>query len=212
MGNKMKLKFTPLIIVAIIAILCAFYVLLSGSGGNLVGLFVIILGFIAGICGLFYFAFRKIFKTKIGKQVIAEIVLISLVAFIYFKKNGRLVLHLPVHHNKYIVVVYGVDAMDKLSSPGFLKANIDVTVPNSGIILTSSQRTKAISVIDSSYHTVRLIEAGYGIAISSDTLNCGHYTYNLDVLALEGSSRFWREDDTLVHNLKMELNCRLVSE
>ena len=209
----MKLKFTPLIIVAVISILYGLYIFLSGQGGNLGGLVLLISFFIGAICLLLYFGFRKLFKTKIWKQVITELVLIIIAASFYYKENGRLVLHVPPHFKGYIIVVYGADKKPKLPAPGLVKADIDITVPNSGIILTSSRRTKTISVIDSSDNETKLSEAGYGIPISSDALNCGNKKYDLDVLVFGKLPLGWMyKEDTLIRNLKKELACKMLSE
>src|SRR6188508_2862062 len=77
--SRMKLKFTPLIIVAVLSILFGLYFFLSGKGGNLGGLVFIISIFIGSICLLLYVGFRKLFKTKIWKQVLTELLLIILV-------------------------------------------------------------------------------------------------------------------------------------
>ena len=209
----MKLKFTPLIIVAVISILYGLYIFLSGQGGNLGGLVLLISFFIGAICLLLYFGFRKLFKTKIWKQVLTELLLIILVAYLYYKENGRLVLHVTPHFKGYIIVVYGADKKSKLPAPGLLKGDIDITVPDSGIILTSSRRTKTISVIDSSDNEIKLIKAGYGIPISWDDLNCGIKKYDLDVLVFGKLPLGWMyKEDTLIRNLKKELACKMLRE
>jgi len=209
----MKLKLTPLIIVAGISILFGSYVMFFGKGGNLGGLVLIISIFIAGVCLLLYFGFRKLFKTKIWRQVLLELLLIIIVGYFYYKKNGRLVLHVPANFTGYIIVVYGADKKSELPAPGLLKANIDITVPDSGVILTSSTRDKGITVIDSSQGEIRSIEAGYGIPFASDKLNCGNKNYDLDVLVFGKLPIGWRyKEDISIRNLKKELACKMLDQ
>jgi hypothetical protein len=210
---KMKYRITPLIIVSLGLILFAIYLLISGRGGNL-GPLVGIVSIIAGIlCLLPYFLFRKVFKLNIGRQIVTELFLIIIVAFIYYRVNEKVILHLPRNFQGHILVVYGVDNNPKLQTKNIFNPNIDVDVPESGIILTSTKYAKSIVIIDSSDGDVKLLRPGYGFPFSNDTLRCGKAKYNLDIIVFGKLPLGWSPiADTANRNFKKKLACKILSE
>ncbi len=212
----MKIKFTPLVIVSVGLLISAIYftfeIVRNEKGGNLGGLVVLVCIFTAAISLFLSLGLRKVFKTHIVRQVLLELVLIVIVAFLYYKNTGKLILHLPPDFKGYIIVVYGADKKPELPANLF-KANTNITVPNSGIIMTSSERNKVISVVDSSDDRIRTIKAGYGIPFVWDSLICGNKKYELDVLVFDSLPTGWLyKNDTLMRNVKKELACKVLNE
>jgi hypothetical protein len=208
----MKLKLTPTLIVSIILILFGIYFILSGIGGNLgppVGMIIIGVGL---IFLLLHFLLRKVFKTKIRNQFITELLLLILIGFFYFKNNEKVILHIPKNFQGYIILVYGVDGEPKLESNNIFNSNVDITVPTSGIILTSNKFPKNTVIVDSSDEKIKTLQPGYGIPTANDTLRCGDEKYVLDIFVFGNLPPNWDYNtDTAKRNVSKELACKLLS-
>ena len=209
----MKYKITPLLIISIGLILFGIYFFVSGRGGNL-GPMVGIISAISGIiCLLPYFLLRRVFKLNIWRQIITELFLILIAVFIYYRGNEKVILHLPRNFQGHIFVVYGVDNKPKLQAKGFFSHNIDIDVPESGIIFTSTKNAKSIIVADSSDGAIRLVSPGYGIPFLTDTLRCGNDKYNLDILVFGKLLHDWSPiADKINRNLKKRTACKILGE
>jgi hypothetical protein len=184
----------------------------DGKGGNLGGLAVIVCIFTAGLSFLLFIGLRKIFKEKVWWQSITELLLISIVVFFFYKQNGKLVLQVPRHFQGYLFVVYGVDSKPTLQKTSFLKANIDVTVPNSGIIFTSSKRFGTIAIADGSIGEAKTVGDEYIIPFAWDALKCGTKKYFMDVLVFGPLSTGWNyRKDYVNRNLKKDSSCKMLT-
>ncbi|HMJ47759.1 MAG TPA: hypothetical protein VK498_10525 [Ferruginibacter sp.] len=172
-----KIKFTPLFICAACSILFAIIYIIWGRGGNLAGLGVIvILG--TGICCLFiYFILRIIFKDKIRGQVITELLIILIAGFYYYSNNGEVILHLPPDFKGHLLFVFGVEKKQPLSRNSFFDPDIDIDVPASGIIITSSRPKYPIVIIYKKKDLTRKLKAGYDIPLKNGSLNCNNKNY-----------------------------------
>ena len=212
----MKLTFTPLILTSVALLLYAIYYIIGmflyEKGGNLGGLVVLFCLFTAAIILFLSFGFRRLFKTKIWGQVVTELVLILIIGFLYYKKSGSLILHVPKNYSGYLVIVYGAEKKPKLTT-GFLNNNIDIIVPSSGIVLTSSGREKGISVVDGTNKERKLIKVGEGIPYTWDTLYCGSKNYDLDLVIFDKlpTESAYNEDTLILHMKKMQA-CKMLSE
>ena len=67
-------------------------------------------------------------------------------------------LYVPHNFHGYIILVYGVDKKPKLQTNNLLSPNIDITVPESGIIFTSNKLRKSIVIIDSSHGKIKTLD------------------------------------------------------
>jgi uncharacterized membrane protein YjjP (DUF1212 family) len=135
----MKYKTTPLLIISISLLLIGVYCLVSGAGGNLGGLIVILSIILAGICFTLYYFSSKLFKTNLWQQVVAEFILIIIAVFVYYTTNEKICLHIPQNFQGHIIVVWGVENKPKLKTRNILSPNIDINVPESGILFISSK-------------------------------------------------------------------------
>jgi len=209
----MKLKFTPLLILSIVLILLGIPFILTLVGGNLgplVGMLIIAAGL---ICLLSYFFLRKVFQTKVKNQVITELLLISIILLIYYRGHDNVILHIPKNFQGYVMLVYGVDKKPKLKSINILSPNIDLTIPQSGIIFTSTKFPKSVIIIDSSRGELKTVHPGYGLPSASDTLSCGNKNYTLDVFVIGNLPSDWNYNtDTVRRYLTKEVACKLLSE
>ena len=109
-------------------------------GGNLgppIGGIIILLGF---SCLFFTICLKKYCKEKFLNQIIIELVLIIIIVFCVYRKNEKILLHLPENFTGDIIVVYEVDKAPKLESTSFFNPNIHVKVPENGKIFTSNNR------------------------------------------------------------------------
>ncbi len=204
----MNIRITPLVIAALAAFLYGLYYAFSGAGGNLSGLAVIVAILVCGLCLLLYWALRSLFKKKMWQQVASELLILLVVAFFYYQQNGRMVLHVPTGHHGYILVVYGAGKHPALPASGIFKRDVHLTVPASGVILTSSSRSKGISVNYGSGDTARMLRPGYDLPFAWDTLHCGGENYMLDVLAYGRLPAGWNyRTDTLIRNEKKASAC-----
>jgi hypothetical protein len=208
----MKFRITPLLILSIALILFGIPFILNLIGGNLgppVGMLLIVVGL---ICLLLHFILGKFFKTKFRNQFIAELSLIIIIGLIYYRYNEKVILHLPKKFQGYITLVYGADKKPKLQGNNILTPNIDLTVPPSGIILTSSKYSKSFIVVDSSYGEIKTFHPGYGIPFEIDSLTCGNKKYNLNVLFIGNLPSGWHYGtDTTRRNMSKEMACKLLT-
>ena len=85
----------------------------------------------------------------------------------------------------YIYVVYEVDKQPELKLKNIFRHNIDVAVPDSGIVLTASPSPDGfmvkLAVADSTKKEVKVMLPGYGIVYAMDTIQCGDKQYRADV-------------------------------
>lgn len=209
----MKLKFTPLLILVIGLVLFGTLLIFTPVGGNL-GPMVGILIWTAGlICLLFYFFLRRVFQTKVRNQVITELLLIGIIGFIYYRGNEKVILHIPKTFHGYAMLVYGVDKKPKLKSNNIWSPNIDLTVPQSGIIFTSTKFPKSAIIIDSSRGELKSLHPGFDFPYASDTLSCGNKKYTLDIFVIGNLPSDWNYNaDSARRYLSKEFACKLLSE
>jgi hypothetical protein len=121
-------------------------------------------------------------------------------------------LHIPKNFNGYVILVYGVDGKPKLESNNILNSNVDITVPTSGIILTSDKFPKNTIIIDSSDVKIKTLQPGYDIPTAIDTLACGDKKYALNIFVVGNLPRDWDYNtDTAKRNASKELACKLLS-
>lgn len=209
----MKLKATPLIITTTALVAFGIYCIFSGSNLGPPEGFIFI--FFGGVILLPHFLFRMIFKTNVWRQVIAELVLLSVVYFFMYKFNGKIILHPEKNYKGYIYVVYGVDKAPKLKTKNIFEHNIDVGVNADGLVLTSGKRPRGwfnrVTVSDSSNGKITFLEPGYDIVFANDTLRCGGKKYLVDVFLMGKQSPQWRfVTDTLNRSAKMKQACELL--
>jgi len=209
----MKIKITPLLIASIILLLYAiWFIVFIREFGTLFGMILILIGL---ICLILYFAFRKIFKIKIWRQVLTETVILLLVAFSIYRYNTKTFLHIPVDFQGYIIIVYGVDNTTKIRNTNLLSPITHVSVPENGIIFTSNKKyenPENISLVESSDGKTELLSY-YNISITWDILTCGEKHYNLDVIHFDNSQANWIYDSDSTNGNKMkELACKILSE
>jgi len=209
----MKLRPTPLVLTAAaLGCLGIFYIFSGSNLGPPVGFIVILLG---GLCLGLYFALQSIFKTKIWTQVAIELVLLFIVCAVIYKFDGKVILRPKRNFQGYIYVVYEVDKQPELKLKNIFRHNIDVAVPDSGIVLTSSPSPDGfmvkLAVADSTKKEVKVMLPGYGIVYAMDTIQCGDKQYRADVFYKGNLSRDWRyRTDTLRRRLKKEQICRML--
>ena len=149
-------------------------------GGNLgppIGGIIILLGF---SCLFFTICLKKYCKEKFLNQIIIELVLIIIIVFCVYRKNEKILLHLPENFTGDIIVVYEVDKAPKLESTSFFNPNIHVKVPENGKIFTSNNRKYNIIIIDSSKGKINKIKPGYDIAFLCETLQYNGKKYFID--------------------------------
>lgn len=209
----MKYKITPLLVVSIVLILLGIYFILPTSDSNLAPLAGFLL-VIAGIsCLIPYFLLRTIFKTKIRVRIIIELCLLITGVFIYYQATEKIVLHVPHNFQGPILMIYGVDKKPELKAKHFFSRNIDITVPESGIIITSNKQGENIMIADSSEGKVKMMMPGYGIPFLTDTLQCGVNQYILNILVVGKRPVGWTPTtDTASWNLKKISACKMISE
>ena len=209
----MKLKITPLIIVTAALVAFGIYCIFSGSNlGPPEGFIFIFLG---AVVLLPHFLFRVIFKANIWRQIIAELVLLSVIYFFIYKFNGEIILHPEKNYKGYIYVVYGVNKAPELRTRNIFEHNIDVNVNTSGILFTSGKRPggwfNRLAVADSSNGKVTFLVPGYGVIFANDTLRCGGKKYLVDVFLMGKQMPQWRfMTDTLNRGAKMKQACELL--
>jgi ABC-type transport system involved in multi-copper enzyme maturation permease subunit len=211
----MKFKITPFLIVFFGLILYGIYMMVSGSGGNLGPLVVITSILISALFLILYLIFIAIFKTRIWKQVMLESVILMIIAFIIYNNNAKTFLNLPSNFQGYIILVYEVKDMPEIKCHSIFNPNSDVTVPENGIIYTSSKRVKNIRVVDRSNGSEKILVPGYGISFASDTLRCDKNEYALDIIYFAKDWTGWEynsKSDRANRILKKDLACKLLSE
>lgn len=209
----MQFKITPLLIISAGLVLFGLYYFFSGEGGNLGPLTGIVAVEAGLLCLLIYFILRKVLRNKIKAQVIAELSLVIIIAFFYFRSSESVVLHVPPGFRGYVMLISNVDKKPALQSPAFFSRDIDVTVPASGIIFTSSPGHKKIIVVDGSRGGVKTLRPGYEIPFAWDTLYCNYNNYPVDLVLVGNLPPGWNlRRDTVRRNVKKEIACRLLSE
>ena len=146
-------------------------------------------------------------------MIITELLLIIIIGLIYYRSNEKVILHIPKNLHGYVMIVYGVDKKPELKSSNILSPDIDLTIPQSGIIFTSTKNPKSIIIIDSSRGEIKAVHPGYGIPFASDTLRCGNKNYTLEIFAIGNLQSDWNyKADTAKRYLTKELACKLLSE
>jgi hypothetical protein len=180
----MKLKPTPFLIISVCLIIYSIYLIIYylslSSAGNLWPLLVLIYIVPGGFCLLLYFVLRKVFKSRIWRQIGVEILIIVIILLYIFSKTsigkGKIVLDLPHGYHGSVFLIYGVEDKPKLPSRSFLRT-IHLKIPNSGIFLTSDDRqndfTNPFVIYDST-------QTRYNFGFSWDTFHCGNKTYLSD--------------------------------
>lgn len=197
-----------MVIAAVVAFAYAAYYIFSGAGGNLAGLAVIIGVLFGSFCLLLYWVFRKLFKNRAWVQVVTELLIILALGLNYYYQKGQLMLHVPAGYQGYILVLYGAEKHPALSKAGIFDRDVHVTVPASGIIMTSGGRSRNISVVDGSGDKARTLRPGYGLPFAWDTLRCDKKEYFLDVLLFGPLPANWEYyADSISRTAKKDLAC-----
>ncbi|RKR84935.1 hypothetical protein BDD43_5188 [Mucilaginibacter gracilis] len=176
----MKFKISLLLIASIgIFIWGAFYAYnrANSNSGPLPGILIMILGI---LCFGAYFILCIILRLSIRTQVTAEVMLIGIIAFSCYKLTRKVVLHVPGNFKGSIILVYGVDNQPRLQPRRFFYRNIDINVPQSGIILISNRFAEKyinnIFILDSLHHHTFEV-----LSQSTDTILCNKKPYIADV-------------------------------
>jgi hypothetical protein len=207
----MKYRPTPLLVLSIGLPILGVLIPLFGFGGNFGGLALVVGIGLAAICFLLYNVSRKIFHGRLGYQVTAELVLLVVGAFVFYKSTGELMLHVPRHYSGYIIVGYEAKGKPKLPSADFFASDVHVSLPSSGILLTSSPRSKRVSFVVSSLNASRTIKAGYGMPYERDTLRCGNRSHIIDVSFVGDRSPGWSFiHDSTNRGIKKDEACSLL--
>jgi hypothetical protein len=213
----MRPKFTPLFFVSIAFVLTALYcagrMLFAKSSGNLSGLFFLVCIFSAIASLLLSGWLHKVFKTNPWRQTVAELLIITAVGFFLYKQMGKVVLHVPAKFQGYIFLVYSVTNKAPLEKTSFLKAHIEVSVPSSGIIFTSSKRSGTLAIADSITGEIKVLGNDIILPFAWDTLKCGNKSYFMDVVFFGPIPANWNyKSDSTYRNLRKEQICKLLSE
>lgn len=208
----MKLKPTPFLLVAACFIVIAAWAIFSGYGGNQIGLLVY---FCVFGCLLFfglYYISSRLFKRQFLKQFIIEFIFVIIIAFVYYRQDEKLVLHIPRSFQGHILVVYGVPNEPKLETRNLLRPLIDITVPPSGIIYTSTAFGKKIVLADSSQPEIKMLRPGYGVPFSQTTMRCETVNYTTDIIVFQKLPPGWTPDhDSAKRSEKLRIACDILS-
>ena len=164
MNNKLK-KITPFLILSISSIIYAIVIVIKEKELGW-GIFAVIALIVIGIL-LFGidFGLKKWLKNY-KKIFLTELILVLLVIVIYgYKFNRTKTLIIPTEFDKnYVTIVYGVENSKDLSISAFTW-NKKIEIPNSGILLTSSNFNENLPETD--------IKMYSGIYLNSDETNKG---------------------------------------
>jgi hypothetical protein len=180
--------------------------------GNLSGSVVLLFIFSAAISMMLSRLLSKIFRANIWQQTLAELLLIIVFGFLIYKQTGKVVLHVPPKFQGYIFLVYSVHKKAPLQRTSFLKRHIEVLVPASGIIFTSSKRSGTLAVADSIDGDVKRVGNEIILPFAWDTLKCGTNAYFMDVLFLGPILPNWDyKSDSAQRNLRKEQICKLLA-
>lgn len=216
----MKLKLTPFLIVSVGLFLYGLYVLfLVNPGeegwGTLAGM--VITGFAVGLF-VIYIIFRAVFKSKIWTQTGIEAILLSAALFFYYKSEGEFLFALPKNFKGHVLVVYNVQGQPALPT-SFFTNKVKVTVPVSGIVLTSSSPLN-----EKYYHGGTFTENGknintlngadrrHDLPLDSDTISCNRKKYYFDKWIIKDEPNWSKRDDTLYKLVdKLQLACDLIN-
>jgi len=209
----MRLKITPLFISSIGVIIFGFFYIFykwNSSLGPLAGLLLMCCGF---LCLGVYFILRIVFRPRIWLQLLCEIILIIFVSFSSYKMSRKVVLYIPAGFRGNIVLIYGVRNSPKLKPAGFFERNIQIRVPQSGIVLISNKFAEKylnnLLVIDSLHK--RAFEPGKYIGYGIDTLKCNGKHYTIEVLDYNYPYTILRPlADTAEVTIKKEIACKML--
>lgn len=181
---------------------------------------IVIIG--AGVLSLIlYSIFRIAFKKNVGKQCVVELILVSAVLFILYKKNGSYQFCLPNNYKGWVVILYGVEDAPKLKRP-FYSNKTYVQVPLNGVILTSSMPEKSYLhstiILDSTLSNIVDQNKGLnriGIHYKSNTLTCYSGTHYVAIWAVtnEAEAKWPNERESQIA-LEEKLNdvCRMIDK
>lgn len=215
----MRLKLTPLLLISIGLFLYSLY-LLFFSERDIQGYWqlewMIIIGLAVGLL-ITYLIFRALFKSKVWTQTCVETVLISATLFYYYKTEGEFLFDLPKNYKGHVLVFYNVQGQPALPTI-FISNKVKVTVPPSGIILTSS-----LPLNEKYYHGGTFTEEGkninnlpgdnrrHDLPLDSDTLVCNGKKYYFDKWIIKDQPNWTLRDDTLFKlNDKLQMACYLI--
>ena len=132
----MKQFFTPFFIIAIVAILsCVYLLFMDETGwGTFAAIYIGILAIITFLIDLFL----KKTKIGLGKVILVQIGIISVIGLIYYYGERTQILEISDNFEReYVSIVYGVENEKELSITPFTWSKT-IEVPENGILLTSS--------------------------------------------------------------------------
>jgi hypothetical protein len=216
----MKLKLTPFFIVSVGLFLYGLYVwFIADPGeegwGTLAGM--IITGFSVGLF-VVYLIFRAIFKTKFWTQTGIEAFLLAGALFYFYKAEGEFLFALPKNYQGHVLVLYNVEGQPALPTR-FISNKVKVTVPPSGVVLTSS-----LPLNDKFYHDGTFTEDGkdindlkgayrrHDLPLTGDTLICNGRKYYFDIWIIKEEQNWSLRDDTLYKlNDKLQIACDIIN-
>jgi hypothetical protein len=216
----MKLKLTPFFIASLGLFLYGLYWwFIADSGeegwGLLFGMVITVFS-----VGLFvvYIIFRAIFKTRVWTQTNIETLLLCVGLFYYYKTEGAFVFTLPRNYKGHVLVVYNVEGQPTLPT-NFLSNKVKVTVPSSGIVLTSSSPRNVqyynggiFTEDGKNINDLQGADRRYDIPVLNDTIICNGRTYRIDKWMIKDQPNWELKDDTLYKlNEKLELACDLIN-
>ena len=193
----MKLHTSPLFFFSI-GLLCYGVYILSSSPAEYEYLEEKISGLIwisAGALSLLiYGIFRVTFKKRAKRQRIVEFILVSVILFTLYKKNGGHQFTLPHNYQGYVIILYGVDKAPKLKRP-FYSNRTYVKIPSNGVVFTSSKRDQNYShssiFLDSTLGDIENLPERFkrfGLHYKSSTLTCYSDPHSIDIWVVGNTS------------------------
>jgi len=211
----MKFRITPLLIVSIGIIIYGLLLIFAGIGGNMGPMFGFMFVPVGVLVLIIYFILRGIFRASFWRQFLIESILLGVISLSYYRVHERILLHITPEFQGYIVLVYGVNNKPEIKNNSLFNPDIDILVPDNGIILTSSNRKDNLRLVDKSTGSKKILKPGYGFSFQWDTLNCANKEYTLDIIyfAKKRAGRAYISDSDRANRiLKKDLIRKILSE
>ena len=168
------------------------------------------------LCLLFaYLFFRFIFSKRTWTQVGVESVLVVAGLFFFYKMSGTFLFDLPREYKGHVIVVYDVKGQSALPTR-FFSNKVKMTVPASGIILTSSsplnEKYYEGGTFISNGENINTYPHWHDLPLGRDTIICQGRTYLFDQWIIKDEPNWTMSDDTLYGlNEKLQLACEMIS-
>jgi hypothetical protein len=204
----MKIKPTPFLFAAACPILFAAWSIISGEGGNLIGLVVLICLVISFVFFALYYISSRVFKDKFRTRWIVEFLLVLAILFAYYRQNEQIVLYVPNGFQGYIIIMYGVPGQPKLVRRNMWSPRFEVDVPPSGVIYTSTNYGRGILLSDSSTSNGEMRKPGYGIPFFHLIAPCRQGSYATDIIVFRKLPPDWNPQmDSMGRKERLKIAC-----